>query len=264
MSDIIYMIKHAEEEGPGLLGDCLKELGRETVEVELHKGYGFPVDLHSAVGIVSLGGPMNVYEEEKYPFLKEEDGFIKAVLAADIPFLGICLGSQLLAKAKGAEVTKAPLAEVGWSRVSLTAAGRSDELLRGLPDEMPVFQWHEDTFGLPEGSLLLATSETCANQAFMVSGTAYGLQFHLEAGPDVVKGWTEKEPSLKRLMKMHGGKAISRRVARKHCMVLAKNFVRIIDSARRIRKVMDLYVEKPQARSTELWWSVEKRTLLQR
>jgi GMP synthase (glutamine-hydrolysing) len=92
MSETVYMVTHAEDEGPGLLGDYFGEVGRETVLIELYRGDFLPEDLDSAAGIVILGGPMNAYEEEKYPFLKGEGAFIRMVLRREIPFLGICRG----------------------------------------------------------------------------------------------------------------------------------------------------------------------------
>ena len=93
MSGEIYVIKHAEDEGPGLLGAYFQDLGWELKAVELHRGDQLPEDLRSAAGVVMLGGPMNVYEEELYTFLKLEDGFIRRVLGEGVPFLGICLGA---------------------------------------------------------------------------------------------------------------------------------------------------------------------------
>jgi len=92
---------------------------------------------------------MNVYEELRYPFLRDETHFLQAA-ARELPVLGICLGAQLIAKAAGAAVTKNPVEELGWSTVSLTSAGLGDPLFCGLPATLPVFQWHGDTFAVPE------------------------------------------------------------------------------------------------------------------
>ena len=114
MSGKVYIISHAENEGPGLMGGFFQRLGWEEVGLCLWRGDELPRDLDSAAGIVMLGGPMNVYQEKEYPFLKKEDLFIRGVLREEVPFLGICLGSQLLAKACGAAVTKSPEKEIGW------------------------------------------------------------------------------------------------------------------------------------------------------
>jgi len=192
----IYIVKHVEDEGPGLLGEYFQTLGWGTTTIELYRGDALPENLDSVAAVVILGGPMNVYEEEKYPFLGSEDRFIKQVLREEVPFLGICLGAQLLAKACGAPVTKSPNREIGWFEVQLTEAGKRDGLFRGLPDTLAVFQWHEDTFAIPQGASLLATSALCRNQAFRKGKSAYGLQFHLEATPEMIRAWAKDEALL--------------------------------------------------------------------
>ena len=196
MNGKIYIVKHVEDEGPGRLGEYFQALGWEILTVELYRGHTLPKTLDSAAGVVILGGPMNVYEEEAYPFLRDEDQFIKQVLREEVPFLGICLGAQLLAKARGAAVTKSPHKEIGWFEAELTEAGERDCLFHGLPGALSVFQWHEDTFAVPVGASLLATSELCRNQAFRVSNSAYGLQFHPEVTQEMVLAWARKEASV--------------------------------------------------------------------
>jgi GMP synthase-like glutamine amidotransferase len=135
-----------------------------------------------------MGGPMNVYEDKKYPFLREESNFLKQAIDDGVPVLGICLGAQMIARACGASVVKASQKEVGWSKVFLTDMGKEDMLFRGLSETLPVFQWHEDTFELPVGGQLLATSTTCPHQSFRYSN-AYGLQFHVEVTPQIISAW---------------------------------------------------------------------------
>ena len=103
---MIFVIKHIDVEGPGTLGEFLKGIGFRLEVIELQNGDQLPADLSCMEAVVVLGGPMNVYEENKYSFLKEEDIFLKEVFKRDIPLLGICLGSQLMAKASGAAVKK--------------------------------------------------------------------------------------------------------------------------------------------------------------
>jgi GMP synthase (glutamine-hydrolysing) len=265
MGERVYIVKHVEDEGPGLLSDHFGDVGRETALIELYRGDPFPEDLDSAAGIVVLGGPMNVYEEEKYPFLKAEDTFIRMVLRKEIPFLGICLGAQLLAKACNAGVVKAPKAEVGWHEVRLTRDGRRDALFTGLPTTVTVFQWHEDAFVIPEGGVLLAMSELCRNQAFRVGSSAYGLQFHGEVTPTMVRGWMEKAadglPGID-VKQINLESERLRDAYRSRGVTLATNFLRVIESAQRVRRVVDLFVETPRKRSVELWWSLEKKMLL--
>ena len=141
--------------------------------------------------IVSLGGPMNVYEEEKFPFLKAEDQFLKKAIKEEIPILGICLGSQLLAKACGAKVVKSPVKEVGWFKINLQKIAQSDPLFKGLDKTIDVFHWHEDMFEIPEGATLLATAEGCPHQALKVGACAYGVQFHIEITGKIIADWCQ-------------------------------------------------------------------------
>jgi GMP synthase-like glutamine amidotransferase len=148
-----------------------------------------PGDLSEIEGVVSLGGPMNVYEEKEFPFLKEEDIFIKEAVKKEIPFLGICLGSQLIAKACGARVRKSPVKEVGWFKVALEPTVEDDPLFEGLAGSLEVFQWHEDTFDIPSGGVLLAKGGDCPHQAFRIGRSVYGIQFHIEVTERIIADW---------------------------------------------------------------------------
>ncbi|MHB8836492.1 MAG: type 1 glutamine amidotransferase [Candidatus Methylomirabilia bacterium] len=181
------VIMHVENEGPGVFGELLQAAGAEVRVARLHLGDALP-EPGALDAVLSLGGPMNVYEEERYPFLRDETRFLRAAVDRDLPVLGICLGAQMLAKAAGAPVTKNHVEEVGWGTVRLTFAGQADPLFRGLPATLPVFQWHGDTFGVPEGGALLATGDVCRNQAFRFR-RSYGLQFHLEADRALLATW---------------------------------------------------------------------------
>ena len=134
---------------------------------------------------------MGVYDEAEYPFLRDEHQFLMRMIAQGVPLLGICLGSQLLAKALGARVYRHPYKEIGWYTVDLTPAGAADPLFAGLPSPVPVFQWHGDAFDLPVGATPLATSPLCPLQAFRYGDRVYGLLFHLELTPTVIQSWLE-------------------------------------------------------------------------
>ncbi len=161
----------------------------ERVECEYFRLYegDFPGGLQGYSGLIIMGGPMNVYEEGKYSFVKDEDLLIKEALKSGIPTLGICLGSQLIAKAAGANVYKEQEKEIGWYEVGLTEEGRGDRIFSMFEDRFTVFQWHGDTFDLPDGAVLLAENDLY-NQAFRV-GNAYGLQFHLEVTEGMIEDW---------------------------------------------------------------------------
>jgi len=142
--------------------------------------------------VVVLGGPMNVDEEDKYPFLKPENDFIQGVLKKNISFLGICLGSQLLAKAAGAKVVKSPVKEIGWYEIELTAEGKQDPFFDGFRPQDPIYHWHGDMFNVPSNGKLLAKAPGCPHQALKVGDNAYGLQFHVEITDKSIKEWCDE------------------------------------------------------------------------
>ena len=184
----VLIVEHVEAEGPGTLGDFFRDAGVDVRTVQGFKGDPLPDDIGSFDALVSMGGPMNVYDEGTYPFLREETEFLRRVIEANIPTLGICLGGQLIAKACYAPVIKARHKEVGWTSVSLTNAGSRDILFEGIPGTMDVFQWHEDTFDVPYEGKLLVTAGTCPNQAFRYRN-AYALQFHVEVTRGMLLDW---------------------------------------------------------------------------
>ena len=186
---MILAIKHIAIEGAGTLETYFRGMGLEFGEINVAAGEALPATLEGIEALILLGGPMNVYEEKAYPFLKDENALIRKALEKQIPVLGICLGAQLLAKACGAPVTKAARPEIGWYETRLTASGKADALFAGVPPEFTVFQWHEDTFAVPAGGVLLAEARTCRNQAFRVGNNAYGLQFHVEVTPAMIAAW---------------------------------------------------------------------------
>jgi GMP synthase (glutamine-hydrolysing) len=184
----VLIIKHVEIEGPGLIEDCLRQERISYQILTLEPGVHLP-KLDAFSHIVILGGPMNVYEEDRYPFLRDEDLFIKEAIQRGKSVLGICLGAQLIAKALGSKVFKAPIKEIGWYDVSLTKIGSNDPLFSNLPKKFPVFQWHEDTFEIPEKAKLLVISDSVLHQAFRYGENAYGLQFHLEVTREMITEW---------------------------------------------------------------------------
>ena len=192
----VLIVKHVDLEGPGAIEDCLKQEAISYRTLNLQRKERFPRldDFHH---VVLLGGPMNVDEEDLHPFLREEDLFIKEAIQRGKSVLGICLGSQLIAKALGARVFRAPLKEIGWRDVLLTVEGSEDPLFSLLPKRFSVFHWHGDTFELPSRANLLATSTFVPHQAFRYAENVYALQFHLEVTRAMIQEWTAvygKEP----------------------------------------------------------------------
>lgn len=233
---MVLIIKHAITEGPGIIKEFFKRQGEEMLIVELGIGDKFPEIFSGVEAVISLGGPMNVYDEETYPFLKDEDTFVKKIMNRGMPFLGICLGSQILAKAAGAGIKKASFKEVGWDSVRLTPEGLKDPLFSGCPEKLEVFQWHEDKFDLPEQGMLLVESGSCP-QALRIGKNAYGLQFHFEVTPNMIKSWLENEHDVYDTEKILQETADKQGRYYVQAYKILSNFYRIIKDCRRGVKV---------------------------
>lgn len=196
----VLILQHCASEGPGTIGSFLSSRGVGTKIIRLYDGVRIPSNAFEFDGIISMGGPMNVYEEEKYPFLRDETYLLKRAMQLKIPILGVCLGAQMIAKAAGAKVVRSPKEEIGWFNIGLTEVGRSDRLLLGLPSEFEVFQWHGDMFEIPKGGGLLASSALCPHQALRF-GSAYGLQFHVEVTREMLSEWFSGTPQQAGILK---------------------------------------------------------------
>lgn len=188
---MIIFVKNISIEGPGTLGTFFQKKGCQTREIDLQTEGRLPSSLDNVEAVVVLGGPMNVYEEGKYPFLKDEDVFIKRVVGKGIPYIGLCLGAQLLAKACGARVVRSPKEEIGFSTVQFTKEAETDSFFKGMGKEIDVFQWHGDMFQIPSEGKLLAVSKDCPHQAFRAGPCAWGLQFHVEVTDKSIREWID-------------------------------------------------------------------------
>lgn len=182
------VIQHLESEGVGTLGDFLTERGWLIETARLYDGHHLPARAVDYNLVISMGGPMNVYEENSFPFLSEETEFLKEGILDGANMLGVCLGAQMIAKACGASVGLSPSKEVGWGEIHLTSAGHTDPIFKGVEKPLNVFQWHEDMFNIPIDGALLAYSSLCPNQAFRVN-RAYGFQFHIEVDSQILGSW---------------------------------------------------------------------------
>jgi GMP synthase (glutamine-hydrolysing) len=265
MEGEILVMKHVEQEGPGLIGEMFDSEGWRLKVVELWRGDALPATFEGVDGVIVLGGPMNVYEEARHPFLKQEDRLITRALIEEVPLLGICLGAQLLSKACSGTVTKAPRKEVGWYHVKLTDEGRKDRLFEGMAETINVFQWHEDTFEVPQGGVLLATGKTCRNQAFRMGNYAYGLQFHLEAAPETVEGWMKGEAGKIDVKKILSDAKRLKESVERQATQLVHNFKHLVESSMRIKKVIKMFVEdekKAKKKRAVLWWSLKEHALV--
>ena len=143
-----------------------------------------------ADALVILGGSMSANDDSR--FIRREIDYTRAAIQAGIPVLGICLGAQIIAKALGCSVYANPQKEIGWAPVTFLEAARHDPLFEGYTSEM-IFHWHKETFDLPEGAELLASSVDCRNQAFRLRQHVYGFQFHLEVTPEMISQWCRED-----------------------------------------------------------------------
>ncbi len=191
----VLILQHAWECPPATLGEILDKFALPYDIVNVEKARLPALTVYDA--IIALGGPQHVYDIDTYPYFVQEQEFIHSAIEQEIPFLGVCLGGQLLATSLGGIVSQHTIPEVGFYDVQFTEAGQQDPLFTGLPGYQKVFHWHEDAFELPPGSILLATNETTRNQAFRYGHCAYGLQYHIELNPELFDLWLE-HPEFKK------------------------------------------------------------------
>ena len=189
MSDIL-VLQHAFTEPLGTISEALDSRGLSYRYIRSYDGQDIPTDLGNAVGLVVMGGPMGVYEQDKHPFLTAEMKLIEQALSRGTLVLGVCLGSQLLASVLGAEVKPGPKAEIGWEPVYLTEDAAIDRLLHSVDAEFIGFHWHGDLFDLPAGAVHLAASDMTECQAFRHGNNAYGFLFHMDVNDSMVREWT--------------------------------------------------------------------------
>src|SRR5438445_13596982 len=228
----VLAIQNYWDDTPGYLGEILQEY---DIACDIIKADEAPLpDPTGYNAIFALGGPQRA--NDPFPYLDQQKVLLRQVVTQDIPYLGICLGGQLLASAMGAPVTRHHTTEIGFFEVQLTSEGKRDPLFHGLPGYQQVIHWHEDIFDLPRGAVRLATSETTSNQAFRVGHRAYGLQYHIEVTPGIFDIWFGQEDLLQNLSQALPPGTIDRikqeqadryPLYREHSRILFENFLKI-------------------------------------
>jgi len=179
-----HCLQHVNYENPGFLKEWIENKNQILTCTNFFNGDNLPLHEDYDVLII-MGGPMGVYDENLYPWLKQEKKFIGESIAKNKKVIGICLGSQLLANVLGSKVYPNLEKEIGFFPVFKKSY---NFIMSGFPESAIAFHWHSDTFDLPKGSLLLASSDICQNQAFSYNSNVLGLQFHLEITESLIQG----------------------------------------------------------------------------
>ncbi|AOS84139.1 glutamine amidotransferase [Chlorobaculum limnaeum] len=205
MTSTLLIVQNISHEGPGILEELLNEHEIAFERYDLSKGESLP-DPSACAGMVVLGGPQSANDESAQ--ITGELQAIRAALNAGVPYLGICLGLQLLVKAAGGEVLRCHRKEIGFREpdgepfmVELTEAGKQDALFRNMPERLRVFQLHGETIAPLESMIVLAMGRGCENQIVRVGGNAWGLQCHFEMTPAMFESWIGIDDDLKTMNK---------------------------------------------------------------
>jgi GMP synthase (glutamine-hydrolysing) len=182
----VLAVVHQADAGLGVFADSVRERGDELLSWSPPEQPA--PELGGIDAVIVLGGAMNVHEEVEYPWLAAEKRVLARVLDERLPALGVCLGSELLADAAGAPVSRCSAPEIGWHPVEVLPPGADDPLFGPLPERFEGFQWHGYGFGLPPGASALARSAVCL-QGYRLDGRIWGIQFHAEVSWESIKGW---------------------------------------------------------------------------
>jgi GMP synthase (glutamine-hydrolysing) len=196
----LVVLQHAPHEGPSRVRSAFERAGFSVELKELHLGVPVPETTDGMDALLVLGGSMGVGDagDPRYPFLGPEIALLERAVVHDFPTLGVCLGAQLLARAAGARVYPnqpgaALVREVGWGAVHFTASAAEEPVLAGLDSAEMMLHWHGDTFDLPRGAALLASTLHCENQMFRLGTRLFGIQFHPEIDEADIEVWIRED-----------------------------------------------------------------------
>lgn len=188
----VTIFQHADYEDAGAIREWIADRGHASMTVDWSAPGAAGPDPDEGDLLVIMGGPMNVDETDRFPWLLAERRAIRRHVEAGLPIIGICLGAQLLARVHNAEVAANEQREIGWFPVRFSADALAHPLFAGWPDELLTFHWHGDTFALPSGATLIGSSAACARQGFLLGDRLVGLQFHPEATRALIEGFVDR------------------------------------------------------------------------
>jgi len=230
----VLALQFTWDDPPGYLGEIMQE---HDILCEVVKVDEAPVpDPTEYDAFIAMGGPQHVGADDRYPYLPGVEAAIRRAVEEDIPYLGLCLGGQLLAHALGAPVSPHHVAEIGFSRIELIGEGKNDPLFQGLPGYQQVIHWHEDTFDIPGSAVQLASGTITYNQAFRFGRRAYGTQYHIELTPGMLDVWLFYPEYRQEIINALGVETADRFISdraklyplfREHTRIMFENFLRI-------------------------------------
>lgn len=187
----VLVVENFANTGLGQMGAAIEEAGGAIDMRRAHEGEALPLNAAGHDALIVLGGVQNALADDVSPYFPALLDLIRDFEARDRAVAGICLGSQLIARAFGGENRIGGAREFGWQQVELAPDAMGDAVLGDLPQSFPIFQWHDDTFSLPERATRLAGSAVAQNQAYRIGRATYGFQFHFEADTGLVRQWSD-------------------------------------------------------------------------
>ena len=242
----VLVIQNNPQTPVALVGDYLTAAGAKLVPILPHSGDPLPKSPEGYDAAIILGGPQHAGDDANFPAFPPMLDLLRGFHEQAKPLLGLCLGSQLLARAFGERVRRSDEFEVGYPAIEITEEGKKDPLLTGLAPRQRILQWHEDTFDMPKGAVQLMTGSIIRNQAFRFGRTSYAFQCHFEVSVDLAKQWFDQwgHTIVRRFEEQHGHEVLERartEIARyggraaDFCRVVTQRWAGLVQEARKER-----------------------------